>query len=334
MNIAVVYQHLLEKMNDSKQPPSTTPNTQEEFNPSIIREFLANISFDLKSHPEPHRDSALEAAVTSKLSELGFSTQTLQPLTYLVPTCCMYASLAHSSAPMDLKVFIASYMTLAAGIDDSFLDASQILSFTLNFAHGKNTHGHPHLDCLMRLLTIEAPRFFGPLAVNFITSSTIDAINGFLLESKFSTGFSTSIPGFAAWMRHKGGYGEVLTFFIFPDREFPEDEWLGKYIQTLPITRDVICYINDILSFYKEQVLKKESCFIENLAQEKGCGIIAALRETCVTTAELRKRVRERFAVEDEKLSSAFDSYIEGYVKWHFSVKRYRLDDIGLSLGQ
>jgi hypothetical protein len=311
-----------------KDPPDSSAS--DYYYSCVLREFLEGMAFDLSVENHSPRNMELESLVTEKLADLGLSTEDFHPMAYLHQPCTAFADICHESLPTDFKVFVAVYTILTVGVDDLFIDAPEIQSFTLKFGRGES-QGHPHLECLTRLLTTETPKFFGPCGVNFIISSTLDAVNGLIVESMFPHGFPRPMRGFSSWMRAKNGYGEAFGYFIFPDREFPEEEWLGRYIRALPNLRDIICYINDVISFYKERVLRKENSLISNLAEENDCGVNAALKDLCVHTVTLRGIIRDGFA-EDEKLLDAFDAYIRGYIKWHFNVGRYKLDQLGLEL--
>ncbi|KAM4058910.1 trichodiene synthase [Hirsutella rhossiliensis] len=146
---------------------------------------------------------------------------------------------------MNVKVYIAVYAILTIGADDLLVDVPEMRTFALKFGKAE-PQGHPHLDCLARHLTIETPKYFGDSGTNIIIGSTLDAINGLALEAAFPGGFPKATAGFSLWMRVENGY-----------------------VQIVPNLRDIICYVNDIISFYKERVLAKENSLISNLAQEK-----------------------------------------------------------------
>jgi len=315
---------------DIKSSPGSTGAVSAAFDPQIIKDFLSDMSFDCNI-PLSSGNQDLEAMVMAKFAELGLSDYDFQPMAYLHKPSCLFADLCHGSQPLDFKVFVAVYAILTIGVDDLFLNTPEIQTFTLKFGRGE-LQGHPHLDCLVRHLTLEAPKFFGPCGVNFIISSTLDAINGFIIESRFPHGFPSSLGGFSAWVRAKVGYGEAYGYFIFPQLEFPESEWLGRYIQGLPSLRDIICYINDIISFYKERVLRQENSLISNLAEENGCDVITSLKGLCARTVTITHNLRRGYAEEGGALLEAFDSFVKGYIKWHLNVNRYHLDEIGLRL--
>ena len=300
------------------------------FDPQVIKDFLIDMSFDCNALPYP-RNQDLEAMAVVKLADLGLSQHDLQPMAYIHKLACYFAESCVANQPLDFKVFVAVYTWLLIAIDDLFLNSPEIQTFALKFGTGE-PQGHAQLDCLVRLLKYETPNFFGPRVTNLIISSTLDGINGHIIESIFLHGFPHSMSGFSAWIRAKTGYADAYGYFIFSEREFPESEWLGCYIQGLPNIRDVISYINDILSFYKERVIRRENSLISNLAEEKGCDVMASLKDLCAHTVAMTQEIRHGYAREGDALLKAFDSYIDGYVKWHLESKRYQLGEIGLSL--
>ena len=302
----------------------------EVFNPQLIKDFLLDMSFDCNTPPHP-RNQDLEAMANAKVFDLGLSDQDLQPMAYIHKLACQFAQSCYNNQPLDFKVYVAVYTWLLIAIDDLHMDSPEIQTFVLKFGTGE-PQGNSQLDCLVRLLKDETPKFFGPCVTNIVISSTLDGINGHNMESMFAHGFPHPMPGFSAWIRSKTGYADAYGCFIFSEREFPESEWLGRYIQGFPNVRDVINYINDIMSFYKERVLERENTLISNLAKENGCDVIASLKDHCAHTAAMTRVVRQGYAREGDVLLKAFNSYIDGYFKWHLESGRYHLVDIGLHL--
>ena len=301
------------------------------FDPQLIKDFLLDMSFDCNTLPFP-RNQILEAMAVIKVADLGLSNHDLQPIASIHNLSCHFAESCHPNQPLEFKVYVAVYTWLLVRVDDIFLNSPELQTFTRKFGTGE-PQGHPLLDCLARFLKHETPKFFGSCVTNLIISSTLDGINGHIIESKFLHGFPHSMSSFAAWIRAKTGYGDAYGCFIFSEREFPETEWLGCYIQGLPNLGNVISYINDILSFYKERVLRQEAnTLISNLAEENGRDVIASLKDVCTHTVAMTRDIRQGYASEGGALLEAVDSYIDGYIKWHLETDRYHLSEIGLSL--
>ena len=316
---------------NGKTSPSAMVADPPVFDPQLIKDFLLDMSFDSNALPYP-RNQILEAMAVVKVVDLGLSHHDLQPMAYLQKLCCHFAESCVANQPLDFKVYVAVYTWLLVLIDDLFLNSPEIQTFALKFGTGE-PQGDPHLDCLVRLLKYETPNFFGPRVTNLIICSTLDGINGHVIESIFSHGFPHSMTGFSAWIRAKTGYADAYGYFIFPEREFPESKWLGRYIPGFPNVRDVINHINDILSFYKERVLRQEAnTLISNLAAENGCDVIASLKDLCAHTVAMAHELRQGYAKEGGALLKAFNSYIDGYFKWHLESDRYHLGEIGISL--
>ncbi|KAI1754853.1 trichodiene synthase [Xylaria castorea] len=304
--------------------------TSRDIIATCVRNLVTNMGFNLRTSPTS-RDLELEDKVIDKFTELGLSSTDFESMRYLHQISCLFASLCHKRHPMDLKVYIAVYTILTIGADDLLLDVPEMHTFTHKF--GKHEpQGHPHLDCLARHLVVETPKFFGPFGTNIIIASTLDAINGLSLESKFPGGFPRSMPGFSWWMRVEVGYGSAFGYFIFPAAEFPEPEWLGRYVQIIPNLRDIICYVNDVISFYKERFLAKENCLVSNLAREKSCNDLSSLASMCEHALSLNQTIREILGLNEELVLAAYNDYMLGYIEWHFRVGRYKLDELGLTL--
>lgn len=132
-------------------------------------------------------------------------------------------------------------------------------------------------------------------------------------------------------MRTRVSYGAAFGYFIFPERIFPEKSCLGKYVQTIPILRDIICYTNDIISFYKERILAKVNSFISNISREKAESDLDYLKWLCEHTLSMDNLVQGTLEQEPD-IQKAYKAYVLGYIEWHFRVGRYSLDLVGLNL--
>ncbi|EGR49373.1 trichodiene synthase [Trichoderma reesei QM6a] len=302
----------------------------DEYVANHVRNLVAMMGFDMRKSLRD-RDLELEAKVMDKLMELGLSsTDSKKPLERFLKSGCLLASLYYRHHPTDAKVYTAIHAILLLGVDDYFSDVSLTRTFAHKFGTRK-AQGHPLLDCVARLLRDETPKIFGPFTTNMIITSTLDGINGFSLEATFPRGFLRAMPGFSCWLRSCTGWSAAYACFIFPNTKFPESEYLGRYVQIMPNLRDIICYVNDILSFYKERVVAKEGCFISNLAQEKSMDDYSTLALVCDYVLSLDKEIRE-FLAEDEIILGAYADFMLGYMEWHFQVERYRLNELGLTL--
>lgn len=250
-------------------------------------------------------------------------------MAYLHITACRYAELCIGNQPFDFRLSVAVYTWLTMAIDDTFLSNPELQSFTLRFGRGES-QGHPVIECLARILKFEAPKFFGSCVTSLFITSTIDAINGHLIESEFPHGFPHSMSSFSVWMRAKSGRAEAYGYFVLSEREFPESEWLGRYIQGVPNIRDVITYTNDILSFYKERVFRRDMSLVSTLAEENAYDDIVSLKDFSARTVAMDHDVRRGYGGEGGALLKAYDSYIDDYIKWHIDINRYHLDKIGI----
>ena len=301
------------------------------FDPQLIKNFLHDMSFDRNRLPCPPNQE-LEAMAVVKLADLGLSRHDLQSTADVGKLCCHFAQLCFIDQPLDFKLYVAVYTWILVVIDNVFLDSPELQTFSLKFGTGE-PHGHALLDCMAHLLKYDTPSLFGPIVTNLIISSTLEGLNGHVIESKFLHGFPHSMSGFSAWIRAKTAYADAYGYFLFSEREFPESEWLGCYIQGLPNLGKVLSYINDILSFYKERVLRREeNTLISNLAEENESDVIASLKDLCSHTVALTNVTRQGYAIKGGSLLKAFDSYIDGYIKWHVESDRYHLGEIGVNL--
>lgn len=83
----------------------------------------------------------------------------------------------------------------------------------------------------------------------------------------------------------------------------------------------VIC--SDILSFYKEELVGEQANFVHERARVTGKSIQQALRDTLDEVVDAVIRAREVLHGEQER--GAWESFLEGYVVFHFYCPRYKL---------
>ena len=85
--------------------------------------------------------------------------------------------------------------------------------------------------------------------------------------------------------------------------------------------------MNDILSFYKEELAGEDDNFVHMRAGLSGNGTIAALEEICEETLTEISDVTAILA-HDPEAAAVFDCYIHDHLRFHFSTTRYKLEEL------
>lgn len=127
---------------------------------------------------------------------------------------------------------------------------------------------------------------------------------------------------FPRYLRELSGIPEAYGAFIFP----PSVPYTA-YIQALPDMIITICYTNDILSLYKEEIAGEEANLISLLAARKRISKTEALRQVTNETLESDRVILELLENNKEALE-AYKGFRAGYVAFHTCLTRYRLREL------
>jgi hypothetical protein len=153
---------------------------------------------------------------------------------------------------MDLKVLIVVSHLVLFYIDDILSqNPSALYEFQTNLIN-RRPQGHPFLDCLVEHLIPRMWHYFDPVAANAITIGFYEFILGTAMESLTKKMIHhPSGSGFPEYVRLKSGVPAPCAYWIFPRDKHPD---VSAYIQAVPDLLAIINRINDILSFYKEEL--------------------------------------------------------------------------------
>lgn len=165
-----------------------------------------------------------------------------------------------------------------------------------------------------------------------VIKSTIEYVESTNLENEFNDFVPMDALLFPRYLRLKTGIPESYAHCIFPNDIFPESQFRKFYLPALPALCDIICFVNDLLSFYKETIRGTERInYISNVAKSTGKTALQSLYDTsdvienCV--AEMRRILQPNPAL----LAHAND-FIAAYIDWHLcTTSRYHLNEVNLS---
>lgn len=90
-----------------------------------------------------------------------------------------------------------------------------------------------------------------------------------------------------------------------------------------------IAHVNDVLSFYKEELNGDSDNYIHSKAAYAGIDIIASLKETAKEAIECAQRTENVLEGKGE-YQKAWQQHLTGYVEMHLMRGRYRLWEVGI----
>lgn len=178
-------------------------------------------------------------------------------------------------------------------------------------------------------------RYFGPYGSSMIIKSTIEFIESTNIENDFNEFAPIDAVRFPHYLRLKTGMPEVYAHTIFPNDLFPESQFRKFYLPAMPALCDIINYVNDLLSFYKETIQGTERInYICTVAKSTSKTALQCLYdisdviEKCV--AEMRRVLQPHSAL----LAHAND-FVTNYISWHlYTTSRYHLNEVKIIIGE
>ncbi|KIJ11831.1 hypothetical protein PAXINDRAFT_137577 [Paxillus involutus ATCC 200175] len=228
-----------------------------------------------------------------------------------------------------LRTWIALYTAYATFTDDIPKRFPQempsLRAFNDRFVRGEK-QGNAMLDALADLLR-EAPKVFGgPVPANLVTTSILDFITATMIEvDTQDMQISATAKQYPSYQRVMSGSGEAYAVMAFP-ADIPFEE----YIQAMPDIALFICTVNDVLSFYKEELAGESTNHVATIAARKGISRVEAFEELVDTSVELYERIVSTLQGSPRSAREAFEQFVVGYVGFHTSLTRYRLTEVGL----
>ncbi|KZP17002.1 terpenoid synthase [Athelia psychrophila] len=231
----------------------------------------------------------------------------------------------HLKNPATQK-WICLYTAFIIYFDDILeKDASMVREFQQRFLAGR-----PQENALLDQYAVfvrKAWIHFHPACANLVVTSILDFITGLLIDAENpSIEVHKHAVNYPRWMRTLNGGSRAFAFFIFPP-EIP----LEHYIQVISDTHSIIDDVNDLLSFYKEEMRGETTNQVSLLAQLAGKTKLEALRQLSSGSIERIRRSRDVLS----KHSDAYDIYVKhflpGYVRYYITEKRYKLGDLDLA---
>ncbi|GFF58849.1 hypothetical protein IFM46972_11219 [Aspergillus udagawae] len=299
---------------------------------SAIRSFVSALKCDFGRFPMCE-DRELREATERAIRQHVSPERHCQMLIARLPVGVGVATHAYSMYPFEIRLFIGIYTTLFTYIDDADpRDRTPKLErFAVNFGLGVS-HSDANLDYLTHLLAVDLPKLWGPFT-SCITKATMDLLPGCLLENYFPSGFDRLASGFPSYLRNKTGASEAYAYCIFPESLFPEREFLGLYVHSIAGIIEITNAINDIISYYKEEVIGDEANGrIVSEARVQMRQPAEVLLETCRESGSMHQHIKQTLGEANKQLLRAYCSFVDGLSAFHILSGRYRLSEIGITI--
>ncbi|KAI0792632.1 isoprenoid synthase domain-containing protein [Abortiporus biennis] len=166
--------------------------------------------------------------------------------------------------------------------------------------------------------------YFSTYSANAIGSSFLEYCNSeMLLRRHKDISLIPDSSRYIEYIRMKEGMAEAYAAFIWPECVCPD---LKEYLQALPDAMTFICFVNDILSYYKEAKSGETGGHILSYVKVHNVTEIEALRALIDQTVTIVDRIR--VLVVDGEAREAWECFLAGFTQFHLSAERYKLKEI------
>ncbi|KZV87399.1 terpenoid synthase [Exidia glandulosa HHB12029] len=237
------------------------------------------------------------------------------------------AACAYQHTPYENRVFVALYTAAFLQLDvlgETELDGCANFVSCMLQAKAQKIPSLDALTSFLRDIATYCVPVVGELSlaagINFIAAIAIEDL------SKDMIGHPEA-EGYAAYKRYLDGLGDCYAGTIFPP-EIP----LVDYLQALPEISKLCCAANDVLSFYKEELAGETDNVVGNRARAGGISHIEAYKKVTADCIELHKKIVMILSGSPAAVS-AYKAWLPGYVQFHTSLDRYRLDELQIPVG-
>ncbi|KAK2462615.1 hypothetical protein APHAL10511_005348 [Amanita phalloides] len=295
---ALQIQHILSTLLDQLQIPYTSPPYDHPLHDACIHGALSRgISLSGPVHIGPY------LPVGVSISSNGYS---------------------HLPDP-NTRVYIALYTAALVAVEDVCGNNIDLLRAFCHQFLTSAPHHHPIMDTYDLLLR-ELPTHFDPVPADMMLQSNIDFIVANVLEYEMQHRLvSPCATGFPVFLRNLSGAAKIYSLLAYP-RNIP----VRSYIQAIPASMTYVNFINDIFSFYKEELAHESVNCISNLARCTHRPKLAVLQHLADQSVHAHHEILAVLGDDpaDPRVLTAYLAFCRGYVYFHTSSKRYRVPDL------
>ncbi|KAF8993301.1 hypothetical protein BDQ17DRAFT_1331784 [Cyathus striatus] len=165
--------------------------------------------------------------------------------------------------------------------------------------------------------------YWRPITASLIFSSFLNFFSsGFLDHETKGMQLGQNAINYPSFSRRLSGIAEAYAVFIFPT-----DMPTSHYAHAIPDICDFINFINDVLSFYKEELQEEDVNYVSLVGKTRGLDKIGSLRLITDCAASAHERV---LSLLEGETYNCYKAFCEGYIGFHAHCRRYKLDQLNL----
>jgi len=288
----------------------------------LIRKFITDMNYaplNINAH-----NKELEAFMVEVMDSRNIRCKQLERTVHLAAS---FIELCYPQISMEEKKTAALYNWFLIYVDDcASRDPMPFRHFEQRFARGL-----PQLDPVMDALADVLHHIWEQweaLSANMIISSALIFMNCSCIEVSLAN-LASPVPNnsrFAWFLREGTGIAKGFGSFGFSKSN---NLSAMDYVQVVSDIEYWIDLTNDLLSFYKEELSGETNNYVHIRARNENKSTLEVLSEMKAEMIASRDIIHASLAGNPRALQ-AWKAMEQGYIHWHLTQERYRLQDLGL----
>ncbi|KAK6857667.1 hypothetical protein PG995_006494 [Apiospora arundinis] len=239
-----------------------------------------------------------------------------------------YAHVCYPRHPLEVRIYTGIYTWLAVLVDDGAKkDPREWSGFVARFP--SIPQPSPVAQAWASYIQ-RSYEYYDHWAASFIVTSSLNFVNASALANAELPHYVPTV-GAKSWpyyLRDKDGLSEAYALLTFPRALYPH---IACYMEALPDMIMYISFVNDIMSFYKEEIADEKSNYMHNRAFAENTDVHSVFKAVVSETIAAHRRIVLVLGGDGkEKYAQAWLDHANGSVAMHRSMDRYRLREIGL----
>ncbi|THH13952.1 hypothetical protein EW146_g6325 [Bondarzewia mesenterica] len=306
-------------------PKPGIPPFPKAFFIDVVNDFLGRLQWK----PLPYGDDAkLEKAVLTELSTWDVNDEARKILEASASVTIRMTSLSYPHLDFEPAFLITMINTVGFYVDNTVhANLTAYDKFTHRFL-SREQQLDPVLEHFAAILS-RLTDFYEPFAASMMGLSVCSFVSGSCIEARVNEMKISRAAVEWPWaLRTLTGGSWVYAYGLFPRAQYPP---LVTYVQAIPEMDRLLCMVNDILSFYKEEVAHETDNYVHTVSQVSGLSPAQVLSQTIERAVTANDRVTTILSESDDsadELVTAWQSFVRGYVAFHMQHDRYRLTEL------
>ncbi|KAJ7697999.1 isoprenoid synthase domain-containing protein [Mycena rosella] len=298
--------------------------------PEILQSLLDAISYTSPREMMAAGGSSTDAlisAMNAKAREWALDEKDIPALESTSKKAAAVMEFFYYHLPFETKLAFGFYVWFFFYIDD-FSSQESLVKYQHNVLVGAPQSPGPisHFQSVLADLYT----YYDPLCANFMVCSAMEFISGCIMEGREEVLCMEINPNATAWpkyLRLKTGMAPGFSAALFPRATNPD---ITAYMQAFPEIDEYMVLINDIMSFYKEELAGETMNYTDVRAKVAGKHPRRVLADMAHEAGDIHRRIVKLLEGSPAALK-AYMTVAHGEIAFHFALPRYKLSDLGFT---